>query len=118
MQTDRQPNVWRTIVIVAVCMIAGVFMWQFLTRASSDVQAFFLGIFVFGGPAGVAVGWLACLWHLHAPQSREEIEAAYARGHDDGRRAGWCAAIAEDPVVEVIVPARQQQSASVVPVRR
>jgi len=82
MQTsNNEPNVWRTIVIVAVCMIAGVFMWQFLTRSSSDVMALFLGIFVFGGPAGFMVGYIC------GPGTQKHMQAyneGYRRGYITG----------------------------------
>ena len=114
--TQQQSNIWRTVVIVAVCMIATVFAWQFLTHSSSDLQALFVGIFAFGAPAGFAAGWIACRWQSPEPKQRmEELNAAYASGHSAGVYKGYHAAIARDSVVEVITP---QQQRELVPVRR
>lgn len=105
MQTDSSNNIWRTIVIVACCMIACVFGWQFLTHASSDLQAFFVGIFVFGVPAGIPVGMLL--------RPRPKYTDADAQGHQDGLNAGYRAAIAEESVIEVIIPIQQHSAAAV-----
>ncbi len=102
---NNEPNIWRTVVITAVCMIAGVFAWRFLTHSSSDLQAFFVGIFVFGVPAGFVVGWFAGLLHSGKPREHiEELNDAYASGRSAGLYEGWRATIAQDAVCEVVIP--------------
>jgi hypothetical protein len=118
MQTNNESNIWRTVVIVAACMIAGVFAWQFLTRSSSDLQALFVGV-GFGALAGFAVGWFAGVLHSGKPREYiQELNDAYASGRSAGRYEGYRMAIAQDPVCEVVVPHHERELVLVQSARR
>ena len=77
-EQTSQPNTWRIVVIVAVCMILAVFAWNFLTRASSDLQALFVGI---------GFGLLAAVPFRVLLHGGESVRLGHA--HETGYREGW-----------------------------
>lgn len=108
-------NPWRTAVLTVLAIVLGIFAWRFLTGASSDLQALFVGI-GFGAVGAYGVGYLMGRGSVGATRLRaEEYEEAFESGHAAGVRVGWHAAITEDGVCEVVVP---QQARELVPVRR
>lgn len=110
MQADgSDSNIWRTIVLTGAGGIFAFFIMRFLLGASSDMQGFVIGV-GFGGFGGFAAGWFAGLMRSRAPQGQQQAVAdAYARGRQDGLRAGYRAAIAADGVVEVVVPTQTRE---------
>lgn len=109
-------NTWKTVVLTVLGVACAVFAWQFLTRSSSDLQALFVGIGL-GGLAGGFVGWFVGL--IYSPQRAAQhalAAEAYARGYSAGVHEGYHAAIAEDGMCEVVMPARRPPA--VVAVRR
>lgn len=116
MQTNKEPNIWRTMVLVAVGLFVALFLWTFLWNSSNDMKGFVTGI-GFGILAGYAFGWLSGLHRSGAPaRHAEQVNDAYSQGYSDGNAAKHRAAIAQrNDVAEVVVP---QQARELVPVRR
>lgn len=115
MQTNsNESNVWRIVVIVALCMLVGLAFWVFFNRASADMQAFFVAAAVWL-PIGVGVGMLMGRGSVGATRIRaEEHEDAFESGYHAGIQKGYQYAL-EDNGCTVVVPTQQRE---LVPVRR